>query len=765
MVRRLFVPGLLRDILRRTIIVSVGPLLVLVAAALYFSNSVLFLEFEDEARLLATSAATGIDSRVQLLTRSASLIAGLPTTRELTEAADRDQISAFLLPLRTRLRVDIMNVANARGEVIATAQEEETSPAIKPELMRRALASVDQSWVLFDEPAGLTVRAIAPIRAQGRDPVGFLEIGAVLDPNFLQSIKGSTDTEVALVWDAGVRASTIPLPDASSFPVIEDIEAAQGDTVTRAVELGGVRYYGVFSVVRSHAPRSGVLAVLVPVAPIEAAQRSLLGTLFLVAAILLPAIVLLAYRSAATLTSPLVRLVQAAQRIESGDLSVRVPERSAHEIGRLEHAFDTMAHSLQERERLQQAYLAEARTTNAVADAVVGVTDRDRIFAESLGRIASLLNADGAAIVLREDAPGAPPYTGGRLTTAAAIEIDAAAALTFAARFLVSGKTELNVVHRIPVTGSDLAVGVHIPLSARGRAIGVLSAYFADEREVTDSEARALRTVARLVSVAKENADLVTELRENNIQLERANRLKSEFLASVSHELRTPMNAIIGYTRIMLDGLDGEISEQQELDLKRVAQAADNLLALINDLLDLAKIEAGRMEINLEDIHLPALVNEVLELGRPNAKSKGIELRSEVPTDLSPVWADRARTRQILVNLLANAVKFTDRGAVTVHASESDGWATISVSDTGIGISPEALTYIFDEFRQADSSTTRKYGGTGLGLAISRRLVDLQGGRIWVESEVGKGSVFRFTLPVRSSAVDFAKAGMAAASA
>jgi signal transduction histidine kinase len=195
-----------------------------------------------------------------------------------------------------------------------------------------------------------------------------------------------------------------------------------------------------------------------------------------------------------------------------------------------------------------------------------------------------------------------------------------------------------------------------------------------------------------------------------------------------------------------------------------VAQAADNLLALINDLLDLAKIEAGRMEITLEEIHLPALVNEVLELGRPNAKSKGIELRSEVPVNLSPVWADRARTRQILVNLLANAVKFTERGGVTVHAAESDGWATISVSDTGIGISPEALNYIFDEFRQADSSTTRKYGGTGLGLAISRRLVDLQGGRIWVESEVGKGSIFRFTLPVHS-APEFAKAGAAVASA
>ena len=299
------------------------------------------------------------------------------------------------------------------------------------------------------------------------------------------------------------------------------------------------------------------------------------------------------------------------------------------------------------------------------------------------------------------------------------------------------------------VPSSPLPYVAHIPLSARGRAVGLLSAYFKEPRDISETEARALRTIARLVSVAKENADLVSELREGNLQLERANRLKSEFLASVSHELRTPMNAIIGYTKLMLDGLDGDLTEQQGADLQRVSQAADNLLGLINGLLDLAKIEAGKMELNAEEVNINAVIEEVIELIRPQADAKGLALEMDIPRSLPAAFADRARVRQVLVNLAANAVKFTDHGSVTIAASAGDGWITLAVIDTGVGIPQDAIAYIFDEFRQADSSTTRRYGGTGLGLAISKRLVALHGGRLWVESAVGVGSTFRFTLPVR----------------
>ena len=460
-------------------------------------------------------------------------------------------------------------------------------------------------------------------------------------------------------------------------------------------------------------------------------------------------VTLLAYRTARSITQPLESLASAAQRIEAGDLAARVQQVSPHEIGTLERAFDTMAASLYERERAQREYLDEVRAVNEVADAVVGVTDAERIFARSLDRMVSLLGADGGAIVIREDPPGAPPGSGGRLNAPATVGIDGETAVMLAMRVLVRSEADTDRIRLSSVSAGDLRFVAHVPLSARGRTIGLLSAYFREQRDLTDTQARALRTIARLISVANENADLVGELRVNNLQLERANRLKSEFLASVSHELRTPMNAIIGYTKLMLDGLDGELTAQQSTDLFRVAQAADNLLGLINGLLDLAKIEAGKMELNVEEVSMNEVTEEALELVRPHADEKGLEVRSLIPSALPNVWGDRARVRQVLANMLANAVKFTERGSVSVSASSAEGWVTISVTDTGVGITPEAQAYVFDEFRQADSSTTRRYGGTGLGLAISKRLITLHGGRIWVDSEVGKGSTFHFTLPIR----------------
>ena len=155
------------------------------------------------------------------------------------------------------------------------------------------------------------------------------------------------------------------------------------------------------------------------------------------------------------------------------------------------------------------------------------------------------------------------------------------------------------------------------------------------------------------------------------------------------------------------------------------------------------------MELNIEEVNITDVTDEALELVRPHADEKGLQVRSVISQGLPNVWADRARVRQVLANMLANAVKFTERGVVSVSAAAAEGWVTVSVADTGVGISPEAQAYVFDEFRQADSSTTRRYGGTGLGLAISKRLVTLHGGRIWVDSEVGRGSTFHFTLPIR----------------
>src|SRR5256712_1968849 len=745
---KLFAPSLLRALVSRNVLVSVLALVVIVAVAIYESNQLILSQFADESGILADVALNEISDQTVLATNAASLSASLPTTRELIEQGDYDGLTNFLLVVKARIGVSDMSVADNDGLILAAAQEK-TSITFQPELVILAQAGVQQSAVLFDEPQGLVVRAIYVIRNVNQDPIGMMEAGNVLGSDFLKSIKTRSDADLALIWNGQVRASTVDFGESPMFPSIAEVDAQQGDVLIQNVTANNRNYYGIFRVLRSSRQNPGLLAVLVPTAGVEQAQRTLIGVLVLLGLALVGVVTLPAYRTARQITVPLGNLAAAAQRIEAGDLAARVQQVSAHEIGTLERAFDTMAASLYERERAQREYLDEVRAVNEVADAVVGVTDAERIFARSLDRMVSLLNADGGAIVIREDPPGAPPGSGGRLNAPATVGIDPETAVMLAMRVLVRSEADADRIRLSAVSAGELRFVAHVPLSARGRTIGLLSAYFHDQHELTDTQARALRTIARLVSVANENADLVGELRVNNLQLERANRLKSEFLASVSHELRTPMNAIIGYTKLMLDGLDGELTAQQSTDLFRVAQAADNLLGLINGLLDLAKIEAGKMELNVEEVNITEVTDEALEHVRPHADEKGLEVRSLIPQGLPNVWADRARVRQVLANMLANAVKFTERGAVSVAASAAEGWVTVSVADTGVGISPEAQAYVFDEFRQADSSTTRRYGGTGLGLAISKRLITLHGGRIWVDSEVGKGSTFHFTLPIR----------------
>jgi signal transduction histidine kinase/HAMP domain-containing protein len=745
---KLFAPSLLRALVSRNVLVSVLALVVVVAVAIYESNQLILSQFADESGILADVALNEITDQQILAQNAASLVASLPTTRELTELGDTEGLTNFLLVVKARIGVGDMSVGDNQGTIIAAAQER-TSDTFQPELVTLAQAQVQQSWVLFDEPQGLVIRAIYVIRNANQDPIGMMEAGNVLGSEFLKDIKTRSDADLALIWNGQVRASTVDFGPNPQFPSIAEVDAQTGDVLIQNVTANNKNYYGIFRVLRSSRQNPGLLAVLVPTAGVEQAQRTLLAVLVLLGLGLVGIVTFLAYRTARSITVPLGNLAAAAQRIEAGDLAARVQQVSAHEIGTLERAFDTMAASLYERERAQREYLDEVRAVNEVADAVVGVTDAERIFARSLDRMVSLLNADGGAIVIREDPPGAPPGSGGRLNAPATVGIDPETAVMLAMRVLVRSEADADRIRLSAISAGELRFVAHVPLSARGRTIGLLSAYFHDQRELTDTQARALRTIARLVSVANENADLVGELRVNNLQLERANRLKSEFLASVSHELRTPMNAIIGYTKLMLDGLDGEMTAQQQTDLFRVAQAADNLLGLINGLLDLAKIEAGKMELNIEEVSINDVTEEALELVRPHADEKGLQVRSLIPQGLPNVWADRARVRQVLANMLANAVKFTERGAVSVSAGAAEGWVTVSVADTGVGISPEAQAYVFDEFRQADSSTTRRYGGTGLGLAISKRLVTLHGGRIWVDSEIGRGSTFHFTLPIR----------------
>ena len=242
------------------------------------------------------------------------------------------------------------------------------------------------------------------------------------------------------------------------------------------------------------------------------------------------------------------------------------------------------------------------------------------------------------------------------------------------------------------------------------------------------------------------------ELAEAKDRAEAADRIKSAFLATMSHELRTPLNSIIGFTGILLQGLGGPLNGEQKKQLGMVGDSAGHLLSLINDVLDISKIEAGQLQVQREPFALREAIEKASRAARPLAEKKGIAIALDISPGVGFVSSDRRRVEQILLNLLSNAIKFTDVGEILVGCSLRDGEVTVRVTDTGIGVKGEDLDRLFKPFRQIDSGITRKYEGTGLGLSICKKLVELLGGKIWVESEWGKGSTFSFTLPSEGGA-------------
>jgi signal transduction histidine kinase len=352
------------------------------------------------------------------------------------------------------------------------------------------------------------------------------------------------------------------------------------------------------------------------------------------------------------------------------------------------------------------------------------------------------------------------PITGYRFTAGVRSKISPASDAWLPQMKQAALKKEL-VKHTRPGNGDNPKAELAVPLVLRGELIGVLGV----KRDTLPSqegarggwaeeEVAVVEAVATQITLALENARLSKEQDKTIGQLKDIDRLKSEFLTSMSHELRTPLNSIIGFADVLLQGIDGELNDIALNDIQLIHNSGKHLLALINDILDLAKIESGKMELVRDAVDIKEVTNAVLATSGSLVKDKPVRIIVDVPEMLPPVYADKLRLNQILLNLVSNAAKFTHEGTITIRAAIDNNkpdTMIISVVDTGIGIPANKLNTIFERFRQADSGTTRKYGGTGLGLPICRQLVEMHGGALNLRSEEGRGSEFYFSMPLALS--------------
>jgi signal transduction histidine kinase len=488
------------------------------------------------------------------------------------------------------------------------------------------------------------------------------------------------------------------------------------------------------------------------------------------AAISLGASVFLARR----MVEPVRALQRGAEQIRKGDLTARIEIRTGDELEDLAGRFNTMTEQLQEsyadlerKVEVRTAELSEALSEQSATSDVLRVissstTDVMPVFEAIVKRARELGEANsafafhygGGLIHYITGTDGDPEFVE-RMRSRPPWSPDRS---TITGRVILSGRAEIieNMIldeeyDQTARTAEGRLLGV--PMLRDGQPIGILTVNWRESGPIAEKFIRLLQTFADQAVIAVENVRLFNEIQEKSRQLQVANKHKSDFLANMSHELRTPLNAIIGFSEVMLSGMTGPMADKQKEFTNDIRDSGKHLLGLINDILDLSKIEAGRMELDRVQFDLRQAMDNALTLVRGRAERHGINLETVVDAEVGDYNGDERKFKQIMLNLLTNAVKFTPQGGtVTMAAHRVDGSYVFSVKDTGIGIAKEDHSKVFEEFKQVGTDYARKAEGTGLGLTLTRRLVELHGGEIFLESEPGKGSTFTFNLPIEHEA-------------
>jgi signal transduction histidine kinase len=471
---------------------------------------------------------------------------------------------------------------------------------------------------------------------------------------------------------------------------------------------------------------------------------------------------------AGRISDPILALASGADQIRGGNLDVTIPVTSGDEVGLLAESFNKMAVQLRETmakleslnknlegevlrrtdEIRRQAEFTEVLNAPVSRDGKSSGGDIKHLLGEALESLLAATDVKAAAVLLPSE-------------ESVDFELQVAACRGAEARSFRIMPSHTQLASGMPLIAGGEAI---VPVLFRGEPEGAI-VLSGGQNGVIDGRAvefasRVADPLAIAISNAKAYEDaqhLAKELTERNQalvkqrdQLQEMNRLKSEFLANVSHELRTPLNAILGYSELIIEGIYGPITDEQKESLVGIDESSRNLLTLINQILDLSKVESGKIEVYLTDVPVHDVIQAAVSEVQPLAKDKPYRVQARCPTRVV-LKTDGAKVKQILTNLMSNAIKFTDKGGVVVELkADGDGGCHVAVRDTGIGIRPEDQQIIFEEFRQVDGSSTRKYSGTGLGLAIARRFAVLLGGSLTVESQINVGSIFTLRLPAEA---------------
>ena len=485
------------------------------------------------------------------------------------------------------------------------------------------------------------------------------------------------------------------------------------------------------------------------------------------------------------ISSPLLKLQQSASLIARGDLDTYVDKSSRDEIGILAQHLDMMRGSIKQlfleltesKEKLEEysqtleqrvdartrelaRSVEELKALGEVSQAVSSTLDPETVLTSIVRHAVQLSKTDAGTIYeFDEDEHVFVP----RINYGVSNEFIAAIRKS---RPYVGDKSVIGQasVKRAPEQVQDIMKMPYpipfvrkagfrallaLPLLREDRLIGGLVVRRKEAGEFPPPVVDLLQTFAAQSVIAIHNARLFREIEQKGRELEIANKHKSEFLANMSHELRTPLNAILGYTELILDNIYGNVPGKIQEVLKRLEKSGRHLLSLINDVLDLSKIEAGQISLSLNEYSMLEVIQTAFTSLEALASEKNLNLKVDVSKDIPTGKGDEQRISQVILNLVGNAIKFTNEGEIKAEANVADQTFLVSISDSGPGLAEADQKKIFEEFHQVDSSSTRKKGGTGLGLTISKKIVDMHGGRIWVDSTLGKGSTFRFTLPVR----------------